>query len=134
MIYVLDTNIISYMLNGDAEIRDCYRQESDKGHQFAIPPIVYYEIQQWLIARGIKRKTEMFALLISQMEQKDFDWSVWHKAAEIQAKLIRSGKKIGDADVLIAAYCILNDYTLVTNNTRHFEHVECLGYVNWKSE
>ena len=31
--------------------------------------------------------------------------------------LQEQGKPIGDADVLIDAYCVVNDYTLVTNNT-----------------
>jgi len=132
MICVIDTNIISYMLNGDVEIRNRYRQESDKGVIFAIPPIVYYEIQQWLLARNLQRKTEMFTILFNELEQTDFDWSIWHKAAEIQANLIKSGKRTGDADVLIAAYCIVNNYTLVTNNTKDFARIDGLNFINWK--
>jgi predicted nucleic acid-binding protein len=38
----------------------------------------------------------------------------------------------GDGDYLIAAFCIVKDYTLVTGNTRHFERIDGLKYVNWK--
>lgn len=37
-----------------------------------------------------------------------------------------------DSDILIAAYCIVNDYTLVTDNTSDFERIEGLKFVNWK--
>jgi tRNA(fMet)-specific endonuclease VapC len=39
---------------------------------------------------------------------------------------------IGDADILIAAYCLVNDYTLVTNNTNDFNRIDGLKLVNWK--
>ena len=131
MTYVLDTNIISYMLNGDTEVRARYRQESDKGRVFAIPPVVYYEIYHWLMARNLKRKTEEFNALFRKMEQKDFGWPVWRKAAEIQAALINQGNRIGDADVLIAAYCLLNGYGIVTNNTSEFKRIDGLSIENW---
>jgi len=36
-----------------------------------------------------------------------------------------------NADILIAAYCLANNFTLVTRNTRDFERVEGLNFVNW---
>jgi tRNA(fMet)-specific endonuclease VapC len=66
-----------------------------------------------------------------------FDINVWVKAAEIFAYLQKRGKPIGDkdrdADIFIAAYCIVNDYILVTDNTSHFERIEGVEYVNWKN-
>jgi len=35
------------------------------------------------------------------------------------------------ADILIAAFCIINGYTLVTNNEKHFRDIEELDYTNW---
>ena len=52
-------------------------------------------------------------------------------AAYIYAKLQKRGRLIEDADLLIAAYCIQNDYTLVTNNSKHFENIDTLQFVNW---
>jgi len=45
--------------------------------------------------------------------------------------LRKTGKTICDADILIAAHCIVNGYTLITHNTKHFENIEGLLLENW---
>ena len=54
------------------------------------------------------------------------------KAAEIYGQLRRNGKQIDENDIYIAAISIVNECTLVTANTRHFERVEGLNFVNWR--
>ena len=56
---------------------------------------------------------------------------IWNEAAQLYSKLRRIGKLPGDADILIAAFCIGNGYTLVTNNTQHFADMDELQIVNW---
>ena len=34
-------------------------------------------------------------------------------------------------DILIAAFCVVNDYLLVTDNTKHFKDIDGLQFVNW---
>lgn len=46
-------------------------------------------------------------------------------------QLQRNEQLIKDADILIASYCIVNDYTLVTRNAKDFERVDGLKFVNW---
>jgi predicted nucleic acid-binding protein len=55
-------------------------------------------------------------------------------AAKIKAKLTEQGTPIGekDGDIFIASHCIVNGYTLVTNNTKDFNRIEELKIVNWK--
>ena len=132
-IYALDSNIISYMLKNDAAVIFRYRQESDRGNGFVILPIVYYEIQRWLLSRKLKKKMALFDDLCHEIEQVEFNRAVWQKAAQICAGLYQCGTPIDDADIFIAAFCLVNGYTLVTNNTRHFERIEGLQYVNWKT-
>ncbi len=55
----------------------------------------------------------------------------WDEAARIYAALKQRGKIIDDADILIAAYCIVSGFTLITANVRHFERIEGLQWVNW---
>jgi predicted nucleic acid-binding protein len=48
--------------------------------------------------------------------------------------LSKQGKPIGgkfDGDVFIAAYCLVNSYTLITNNKDHFERINGLKFVKW---
>jgi tRNA(fMet)-specific endonuclease VapC len=121
------------MLKEDADVIARYRQAFDAGEDFVIPPIVFYEIQRGLLAKNLKKKLTQFNALCQKIEQVEFNSLVWQKAAQIYASLSQQGKRIDDADILIAAFCLVNDYTLITNNTRHFEHIEGLNFVNWKS-
>ena len=61
-----------------------------------------------------------------------FDENVWVTAAHIYAALCRQGNRIEDADIFVAAFCLVNGHTLVTDNTRHFENIEGLKFVIWK--
>ena len=53
------------------------------------------------------------------------------EAANIYAESKKGGKPVGDADILIASIVISNDGLLVTNNTKHYEHIKNLRLVNW---
>ena len=52
-------------------------------------------------------------------------------ASEIYAKLKRSGNLVEDADILIAASCLVKDIVLVTDNEEHFRRIENLEVENW---
>jgi len=53
------------------------------------------------------------------------------KSAKIYADLRKSGISIGHSDIMIAAAAITHKLTLVTNNTRHFQHIPELDYLSW---
>ena len=131
MIYALDTNIISYMLKKDVEIVKKYRKEAREGNKFIIPPIVFYEVQRGLFVRGLQVKQQVFNNFCKDFSVGDFSFSVLQKSAEIHALLKQQGNLIEDGDIFIAAYCIINDLTLVTNNIRHFERINGLKLINW---
>ena len=132
MIYALDSNIVSYMLRGDAGVIPKYRQALSDGGEMVIPPIVYYEVQRGLLAKRMHKRLAKFSALYQKILQVEFDMPVWKKAADVYALLCQQGKSIDDSDIFIAAYCLVNNYTLVTNNERHFERIDGLKIVNWK--
>ena len=53
------------------------------------------------------------------------------KASEIYSTLKRRGELIGDADILIAASCLVRNMTLITNNENHFRRIDNLPVENW---
>jgi len=55
----------------------------------------------------------------------------WNKAAHIYADLRKKHITIGDADIFIAAFCILHDCILVTENVKHFRVIDELKLENW---
>jgi len=45
--------------------------------------------------------------------------------------VVGAAKRLADNDIYIAAFCLLNGYTLVTRNTKDFENIAELQQVNW---
>jgi predicted nucleic acid-binding protein len=93
---------------------------------------VSYEVKRWLLANDMKKKLAKFNDLCYELAEFEFDKAVWQKSIQIYVELSRRGELIDDADIFIAAFCIVNAITLVTNNTNHFKRVSDLKFVNWK--
>jgi len=131
MIYALDTNIVSYILRGDKALKDKLTLERTNGNISVIPLMVYYEVKRGLLAKDATNKMKFFETLCENLGIHELTKSDMNTAANIYADLKRIGKPIDDSDLLIAAQCITNGYTLVTNNTKHFENIVDLKFVNW---
>ena len=139
--YALDTNTISYFLRGEGNVDEHFQKEIiDANNAYAVPHIVIYEIKRWLLDKPTKQNQafaqEFDALFHCVKEAAEMPFQIWKKAAEIYISLKQKGQLIGDADILIAAYCLVNGYTLVTSNEDDFARIENLRIVNWykKSE
>lgn len=134
MIYALDANTISYILRDKDDVRKRWRHEEQSGNQTVIPLIAFYEVRRGLLANNATTKMNSFVDLCKVMGVSDMGISDMEKASEIYATLKNSGQLIDDADILIAAQCIVNGFTLITNNTRHFERIEGLQFTNWRNQ
>jgi tRNA(fMet)-specific endonuclease VapC len=53
--------------------------------------------------------------------------------ADVKLALDKKGERIEDFDLLIAATALSLNYTLVTNNTKHYKRIEGLQIENWMS-
>jgi predicted nucleic acid-binding protein len=126
-IYAMDTNIISYILKNDEAVINRYRQEASRGNEFVMLPIVYYEVTRSLLERNATKLQTEFNEMCTVIPLIDAHKEVWDKAAALYVHARSIGKPIGsDADLLIAAFCLVYNCTLVTNNIRHFEDAEGL--------
>jgi len=137
MIYALDSNIISFLLrpSRNPHIVQQFEGIIAQGHDYVIPPLSYYEIYWYLLRKGATAQIGIFNELYANSFTKiSMGEAEIIKAAEIRADLEKRGQPIGnkDADIFIAAHCIVNGYTLVTDNTSDFERIEGLEIVNWK--
>jgi tRNA(fMet)-specific endonuclease VapC len=136
--YVLDTDMLSKLHAGDVRLRT--RQAQFNTEQVVTTVISRIEILQgrfdfllkavdgeqllrafaWL-ARSEELLRQIIVLPIGDDAATRFD----------QLRLNKKLKKIGRADLLIAAITLARDATIVTRNTRHFQQVPGLAVENW---
>jgi tRNA(fMet)-specific endonuclease VapC len=137
MIYALDTNIVSFILRPgrNQEVVRQFEKIIEQGDDYVIPPIAYYEITWYLLRKKAEAQFRVFVRIYKNAYAKvNMGEADFLKAAQIKANLEEQGAPLGnnDADILIAAYCIAHDYTLVTDNVSDFKRIDGLKYVNWK--
>jgi tRNA(fMet)-specific endonuclease VapC len=129
--YALDTNTISYLLKENPTVSARFDAESENGSSLIIPLMAYYEVKRGLLAINSSKKIRLLERFCDILGVGDMSFDVINKAAHIYDDLRRIGRLADDADILIAAFCIVNDCILVTNNIRHFEPVNDLRFENW---
>lgn len=132
MKYLLDTDILIYWLNGSEQIENrattvgldnvCTSIISKAELFFGAYNSQYVEQN----LQTILRLSHTIALL-------PFDDKAAEQFGQIKAKLKTQGQLILDADIMIAAIALVNDLTLVTNNTSHFQRVPDLAIENWRA-
>ena len=130
MKYALDTNIITYYLKGNEKILDKVDKEAENDN-IIIPPFSYYEVKKWLMAVNSKTKLQAFEKLFEKCGIDAIEKEILDLSLSIYIKLRKSGITVDDGDLLIVAYCIRNNYILVSNNQKHFEKIENIQVVNW---
>jgi len=131
MKYALDTNIIVDMVNQIEPVMARFHESIANRMDFVIPVAVDYEIMRGFHHRPSKKKETIYEMMRRYCPVVEVNLAVWKRAASLWGELERAGKRIGDADTIIAAHCLVNDYTLITNNTSDFERVKGLLLVKW---
>jgi len=131
MLYMLDTNICSYIIRNKPQNIKEKLKSVEKDHTIALSTVVVSE----LIYGAKKKKSEkLFDLVLSFIENfqiMDFDKNSALAYATIRVELETTGNIIGSNDLFIAAHAKGSDAILVTNNTKEFERVEGLRLENW---
>jgi len=138
MIYALDTNTISFLLRQDRnpEVVREFNEILNSGYSYVIPAICHYEISWHLIRkRATTQLNSLQTLYADSLKRISLGEKELFLASDIKVSLLEKNITLGknDADVLIAAECIANDYTLVTDNVSDFQRIDGLKFVNWKS-
>jgi predicted nucleic acid-binding protein len=134
MIYALDTNILIDMLRSSPAIRAERNAAVDRGDMMIIPPFVHYEMRRGFLYKPAPAKESAYRAFCSRFSVGEMTAEIWERAAVLYARLRRAGRIIGDADILIAAFCVVNSFTLVTNNIKHFEGIEGLRLEDWTAK
>jgi len=131
MTYALDTNIIIHLLSGTKTARTKRDEAIADGADIIIPPLVNYEMQRGFLCNSSVGKEKSYNIFCSVFSVGEMSAEIWKRGAEIYADLWRKRLTVGNADILIAAFCMVNGYTLVTDNTNHFGVIDGLQFINW---
>jgi predicted nucleic acid-binding protein len=133
MIYALDTNIVIHYLRGAPKVQQDLNNAVIRGDNLAIPKIVDYEIRRGFRIFPAPKKEAVYQVLVNEgfCAVMDMDAFCWERAEHVYADLYRKRLTVGEMDILIAAFCLENNCTLVTNNVKHFEGIEGLTIVDW---
>ena len=86
-----------------------------------------------LRSQRVERNLETLSEFIAGVGVVPFDAEAARLYGDICAELLRIGRPTGEKDALIAAISRQHGATLVTHNTRHFQHVPGLALVDWMS-
>ena len=128
--YLLDTDTVIYFLKGHSRV-----VENFKAHRKipkALSVITYGELifgcrkSQHVVENlaRIRQLAECYPIF-------DVTRSIMECFGEMKALLTRSGKPVDDFDLLIACTALTMNYTIVTNNVKHFQKITGLKVVNW---
>ncbi|MBO4319619.1 MAG: type II toxin-antitoxin system VapC family toxin [Treponema sp.] len=130
MLYMLDTNIVSYLLEKDATVVEKFDSVFLQ-NDFAISNIVKYEIQRGIFYRGSKKLQNDFDIFCKYIPVLPITNADFLQAAHIYASLRHAGNLIEDADIFIGASALSNNAILVTNNEDHLGRITGLRIENW---
>jgi len=128
--YLLDTDTLVYFLKGNESVVDNFKACMDAPK--AISVVTYGELIYG--CRKSERAAENLAKVHRLAELYpiiDITRSVMDSFGEIKAQLSTAGTSVDDFDLLIGCTALALNYTVVTNNTKHYEKIPGLKVVNW---
>ena len=131
MTYLLDTNIVSYILKRKANVDNKLREVNILGEEVFVSCISYYEITRGLLAVNATRQLTEFNQFFRKYTVLYLDdIEIIERACQIHANLKKTGKPIQDADVLIAAMAVTRGLILVSNDSDMLR-VDGISLENW---
>jgi tRNA(fMet)-specific endonuclease VapC len=133
MIYMLDTNIIIYLLkNKPPEVIQRLNALADDS-KICMSFVTYAELLKG--AEKSTRKAQVIKQIKNLAQSISVEFVTNEKLCESYAsnftRLKDAGTQIGANDLWIACHAISLSATLVTNNVREFERIKDLKVENW---
>jgi predicted nucleic acid-binding protein len=133
--HVLDTNTVSFLMRGDADVVARLIQ-SDRT-QVRLPQPVLAEIEYGLarLPRSARRTRlrRRFDALSEELIRAEWSDPVSRSFGAIKADLEKRGVRIEDFDVAVAAHAVSLEAILVTDNVEHMRRIAGLKVENWRS-
>ena len=121
MSYLLDSDIIIFFLRNQTNTINLVSKLSTQ--QIFTSVICIGEVNQGFLYPKFKTYQKKFNQFLKNIKIKDVNQKIMIRFSKVRHELKKRGQKIEDLDLIIAATCIENDLTLVTNNQKHFSRI-----------
>lgn len=132
MKFLLDTNIFIYWLKGKQSVEA-------KILEVGLPNISMSFISACELFYGankshkIQENLKVIQELLENVTVINSEEAICRVFGELKASQELAGKRIDDADLLLAACAIGKKLILVTNNEKHFKNLKGLKVENWST-
>jgi tRNA(fMet)-specific endonuclease VapC len=133
MLILLDTNICIHLINRRPGFEGILRRLSGRSFgEICISAISVSELR-FGVAKSARSSENAAALeeFLSRFELLDYPVLASGNYAAIRADLERTGKPIGNNDLLIAAHAVTIGARIATSNISEFERVRGLKVLDW---
>ena len=129
---LLDTNICIRFLRGDQSVVGRLLN-ADENDDLRIPAMVEGELF-YGVEKSVRRdeNREKVKSLLTILPVCHTDDETMEKFGELKARAEAAGKRVDDADVIIAATAMRHNAVLVTGNARHFSRFDGLEIEDWQ--
>ncbi|MBF0328896.1 MAG: type II toxin-antitoxin system VapC family toxin [Nitrospirae bacterium] len=133
MPYLIDTDIIIYSIKGNSLVQKRFLQNEKIPK--AISVITYGEL---LFGAKKSKNVDKNLAIVYRIKELfpviAIDRAIMETFSDLKARIQKSGSIIDDMDLLIASTALTMNYTLVTNNEKHFNKIKGLKIENWNKE
>lgn len=127
--YMLDTDISSYIIKRrPATLVEKFEKHAET---LNVSVITAAELRFGAEKAARPKLAELVEAYLERLAILDWTNEITGHYARIRTELERSGKLIGNMDLLIAAHAVSHGMTLVTNNIKHFSSVPGLKVEVW---
>lgn len=130
MSFLIDTNILIYRLKNVGNVNENFIRNQDS--TMLISVVSYGELV-FGAEKSSNREKNMKTVeaIKSIFPMLDVNSKIMSCFGRLKATLQKTGKNVDDMDLLIAATAMVNNLTLVTHNTEHFENIPGLSFTDW---
>lgn len=133
MKYVLDTNAVSFLMKGDANVIAHLKRvaRGDVGMPQPVVSEIAYGIQRLAKSKRKDLLARRFEMVRSEIGRVAWTDEVSEAFGAIKATLERKGERIEDFDAAVAAHAVAEGSVLVTANLKHLARVPGLHVEDW---
>ena len=128
--YVIDSDILIYFLKGKKEVVE--KLSTIPVDNLYITRINFTELMYGAYnSARVEQNLKIIEPFLESFQVLEFDKISSVIFAKEKAKLKKQGNIIADMDLMIASITMGKSFTLLTNNTKHFQRIQDLKIEKW---